>query len=367
MQDGFLVIDAQGRHAFVGGTPRVVAWLAGSPLLLADRQGVRPLRGLAEGDSPTWPRDRIMVIGGVRLSVHAASRAADGRIVATLGKRMVSASPKMFRVFHRVAAMADHDAPVLILGESGTGKELIARSIHGLGRAAAHPCVAVNMAALPSELAEAELFGWERGAFSGAVAARAGHFEAAEGGTLFLDEIGEASLALQAKLLRVLDQKVVQRLGTSRATAVSARIVAATNVDLRSAALRGNFRMDLLERLSCLVIRLPPLRERPEDIAVITQSGGEVDSVAGAVDPDAMKLLGAHPWPGNVRQLRNVLTRARLYGPPGVITVAAVQEALNDELSWGISGAGVTTRSEVIRASGMPRSTYYYRLKRGLL
>ncbi len=367
MQKGFLVIDAQGRHAFVGGAPQSVGWLDGSPLLLADRQGVRPLRGLAEGESPTWPRDRVMVIGGVRLSVHAASRDADGRIVATLGNRMASASPKMFRVFHRVAAMADYDAPVLILGESGTGKELIARSIHGLSRAASHPCVAVNMAALPAELAEAELFGWERGAFSGAVAARAGHFEAAERGTLFLDEIGEANLALQAKLLRVLDQKVVQRLGTSRATAISARIVAATNVDLRSAAQQGNFRPDLLERLSCLVIRLPPLRERPEDIVVMTQSAIEADGVTAAIDSDAMKLLAAHPWPGNVRQLRNVLTRARLYGPPGVVTAAAVHEALTDELAWGASGAWRATRAEVIRASGMPRSTYYYRLKRGLL
>jgi len=309
MQDGFLVIDAQGRHAFVGGTPRVVAWLAGSPLLLADRQGVRPLRGLAEGDSPTWPRDRIMVIGGVRLSVHAASRAADGRIVATLGKRMVSASPKMFRVFHRVAAMADHDAPVLILGESGTGKELVARAIHDHSDRQAGPFVVVDCGALAPTLVASELFGHEKGAFTGAERTHIGAFERAQGGTLFLDEVGELSAELQPQLLGALERRQFRRVGGKADIPLDVRVVTATNRDLRAEVNAGTFRMDVYFRIAVVVLKIPPLRERRTDLPLLVEhfvrQAGHDGPLEEILPTGALAELDRHQWPGNVRELRN--------------------------------------------------------------
>ena len=211
------------------------------------------------------------------------------------------------------------DASVLITGETGTGKELIAHAIHYNGPRAGHTLVEVNCSALPANLVEAELFGYEAGAFTDARAAKPGLFEIASGGTLFLDEVGELALDVQAKLLRVLDEKRVRRLGATHSVPVDARIVAATNVNLAAAARDKRFRQDLYYRLDVFGIHLPPLRDRAEDIIPIAEHfARQLSDRHGvprlALGENAKRLLRQHPWPGNVRELRNVMERAVLLG-----------------------------------------------------
>lgn len=228
---------------------------------------------------------------------------------------IVGISPAIRRVFQIMDRVAKTDETVLILGESGTGKELVARAIHRRGRRAAGPFVAVNCSAIPSTLVEAEFFGHERGAFTDAKDARPGKFELANRGSIFLDEIGDLPLDAQAKLLRVLQEREVTRLGSGRPTRVDVRVLAATNKDLRAESKRGRFREDLLYRLDVVSIPLPPLRERPEDLPVL------IDHLLGAlteelrvdvktVAPEARGLLMAYDWPGNIRELQNALRRA---------------------------------------------------------
>ncbi len=213
----------------------------------------------------------------------------------------------------RAAAL---DRPVLVIGERGTGKELIAQRLHHLSSRWDKPLVTMNCAALPETLIEAELFGHEAGAFTGATRARAGRFEEADGGTLFLDELGTLSLAAQERLLRVIEYGEVTRIGTSRPNMVDVRIVAATNENLPAAAEKGRFRSDLLDRLSFEVITLPPLRAREGDVAVLVEHfGRRMASEIGwqgwpGFSSDMMARLEAHEWPGNVRELRNVVERA---------------------------------------------------------
>jgi DNA-binding NtrC family response regulator len=224
-------------------------------------------------------------------------------------------SPAIQQVRNTVARLARIPSPVLILGESGSGKELVARDLHQLGPHSAAPFIAINSAALPEHLIESELFGHERGAFTGASATRRGAFEAAERGTLFLDEIGELPGAAQAKLLRVLEERRVTRLGGSRAVAIEARVVAATNRDLDAEVKSGRFREDLYYRLNVHVIRVPPLRERLEDVPEL--AGRFVTAVCQRfgmrpkrLSPAAVELLRVHDWRrNNVRELRNVIER----------------------------------------------------------
>jgi two-component system nitrogen regulation response regulator GlnG len=221
--------------------------------------------------------------------------------------------------------VAPTDLTVLIRGESGTGKELIARAIHANSRRSGGPMVAVNCAAIPRELLESELFGHERGAFTGAVAARRGRFEQADRGTLFLDEIGDMDLALQTRLLRVLQERQVERLGSERPSPVDVRIIAATNQDLEAAVARKAFREDLFYRLNVVVIHLPPLRDRREDIPLLVehflkqfaagQGGGEPKVCSG----EALERLLQRRWPGNVRELENVVNRACVQAPASLI------------------------------------------------
>jgi two-component system response regulator HydG len=224
---------------------------------------------------------------------------------------VIAESPAMRRCLVRVRDFADADAPVVILGESGTGKELIARSLHANGPRRDRPFVAVNVAALPAELLESELFGHVRGAFTGATADRQGLLEAADGGTLFLDEIAEMPLPLQAKLLRALQEGEVRRVGETRTFGVDVRFVCATHRDLRRRVAEGSFREDLYYRLHVLVVRVPPLRERREDVLPLARGFLRAQRrPAPGFTPAAERILLAHGWPGNVRELENAVVHA---------------------------------------------------------
>ncbi len=237
---------------------------------------------------------------------------------------IVGQSPGMQEVAKAVGRVAGTDLTVLIRGESGTGKELIARAIHANSRRHQHALVAVNCAAIPRELLESELFGHEKGAFTGAVAARRGRFEQADGGTLFLDEIGDMDLALQTKILRVLQERQVERLGGERQIPVDVRIIAATNQDLEAAVARRAFREDLFYRLNVVVIHVPPLRDRREDIPPLVdhflkQFAGEQGGPPKVLSGEALERLIQHRWPGNARELENVVKRACVQAPTALI------------------------------------------------
>jgi two-component system nitrogen regulation response regulator GlnG len=237
---------------------------------------------------------------------------------------LVGRSKSMQRVFKAIGRAAARAAPVLIEGASGTGKELVARTIHRYSERADGPFVAVNMAALPESLAEAELFGHERGAYTGAAEARVGLVRAADRGTLFLDEVAELALPLQAKLLRVLEESEVTPLGSTRPKRVSVRIISATHRDLAEDVAAGRFRADLYYRLYVLPIALPPLRERREDIPelvghLLSRLSGEPGGRAMELAPEALAELQRRPWPGNVRELMNVLMRAIAFSDGPVI------------------------------------------------
>jgi two-component system response regulator AtoC len=253
------------------------------------------------------------------LSEELASRGGFGRIVGT--------SKSWRDVLVQAAKVAPTETTVLLTGESGTGKEVVARAVHRSSARAAGAFIAFNCAALPDQLLESELFGYEKGAFTGATAAKPGRIEQAAGGTLFLDEAGEMSPAVQAKLLRVLEEREFQRLGGTKVLKTDARIVAATNRDLARAIEKGEFREDLFYRLSVFGIHLPPLRERPEDILPLTEMflaelGPAVGRSVPGVSREAKDLLLSYPWPGNVRELRNALERAAILSDGGLITAA---------------------------------------------
>ena len=223
---------------------------------------------------------------------------------------------------------------VLIRGETGTGKELVARALYQHSDRAEQPFIAVNCAAIPETLLESELFGHERGAFTGADVRRIGRFEQAHGGTIFLDEIGDLSPNTQAKLLRVLQEKCIQRLGGKETIAIDARVIAATHRDLEAAMAAKEFRDDLFYRLSVVVITLPPLRERAEDISALVQYflrryGKELGAAHASIHPKAMQLLGEQAWPGNIRELENAVRKALLLARGQAIGPAEIQQALN--------------------------------------
>lgn len=228
---------------------------------------------------------------------------------------MVGGNRRMRQVYQLIEKVAPAPSSVLITGESGTGKELVARAIHGLGPRRAAPFISVNCAALAETLLESELFGHEQGAFTGATTMRKGRFELADTGILFLDEIGEMSPALQAKLLRVLQERCFERLGGSRTITVDVRILAATNRDLKDEVEKGNFREDLYYRINVINIHLPPLRERRDDIPAltarfITKYGARMNKPDLAIAPEAMRLLVGLPWEGNIREMENTIERA---------------------------------------------------------
>ena len=256
------------------------------------------------------------------IEAHGRSRATI-RLLVDEGRpgdgAMVGASPAMQRVRDSIARVAATDSTVLVQGETGTGKELAARAIHEQGARRDHPLVKLNCAALPHELVESELFGHEKGAFTGATQQRRGRFELADGGTLFLDEVGELPLEAQAKLLRVLQEREFERVGGSRTLTTDVRVIAATNRDLQAQAAAGTFRADLFYRLNVFQLVLPPLRERREDIPLLLRHftakvarklGTGADTLSASFADQAMR----YDWPGNVRELENLVERAMIMG-----------------------------------------------------
>lgn len=234
----------------------------------------------------------------------------------------IAESSAMKEVYELVRQVADSRATVLITGESGVGKEVVAKSLHSLSSRGGHPFVAVSCAALPDTLLESELFGYEKGAFTGASGSKAGRFELASGGTLFLDEIGEIPLITQVKLLRVLQEREFERLGAEKPTRVDVRLIAATNRNLQKAVDEGTFRIDLLYRLQVVEIAIPPLRSRTEDIEPLARLfakryGAENGLPDLDLTPEALAALHAHSWPGNVRELENTIERAVVMTPKG--------------------------------------------------
>jgi len=237
------------------------------------------------------------------------------RIESDAFEGMIGSSPQMQRVFGTIRKVATTDAPVLIQGESGTGKEMVALGIHQRGARRSAPFVPINCGAIPENLLESELFGHEKGAFTGAHAQRKGHIEAAEGGTLFLDEVGELPPPLQVKLLRFLQEQKFSRVGGRGEISVNVRVIAATNADLRKNMITGGFREDLYYRLAVVEMALPPLREREGDIEVIARSfldrfARENKKPGLTFAPEAVRAMGRHAWPGNIRELQNRVRRA---------------------------------------------------------
>jgi two-component system, NtrC family, response regulator HydG len=269
---------------------------------------------------------------------------------------MVGHSPVMQRLYEEILRVAASDAAVLITGESGTGKELVAKALHDNSNRNAGPYVAVHCAALPENLLEAELFGHARGAFTGAASARAGRFEAAHGGTLLLDELGEIPLSIQVKLLRVLQEREVVRLGENHARSVDVRVVAATHRDLASMVQRGAFREDLYYRLRVLPLRVPPLRERRQDIALLANNWlGELATrykrSGMRLSPEALQMLEGYDWPGNVRQLSNAIEYALVH--------AAGEAILPQHLPPELHAVPQQSLPAELPARAEPASTYY--------
>ncbi|HID2694224.1 TPA: two-component system response regulator GlrR [Klebsiella pneumoniae] len=249
---------------------------------------------------------------------------------------IVTRSPLMLRLLEQAGMVAQSDVSVLINGQSGTGKEIVAKAIHNASPRHDKPFVAINCGALPEQLLESELFGHARGAFTGAVSNREGLFQAAEGGTLFLDEIGDMPVALQVKLLRVLQERKVRPLGSNRDIEINVRIISATHRDLPKAMARGEFREDLFYRLNVVNLKIPPLSERTEDIPLLAnhllrQSADRHKPFVRAFSSDAMKRLMAAKWPGNVRQLVNVIEQCVALTSSPVIGDALVEQALEGE------------------------------------
>ena len=272
-------------------------------------------------------------------------------------ENIVGTSNALRRVLDLVTKVAESDSTVLITGESGTGKELVARAIHYSSRRADQPLVTVNCGAIPEELLESELFGHEKGAFTNAVKDREGRFEAANGGTIFLDEIGDMSLNLQVKLLRVLQDRTFERVGSSKTRKVDVRVIAATNQDLPVAIREGRFLEDLFFRLNVIPIEVPPLRARAEDVPLLAQHfldnlTKERDSRVDSISESAMALLMAHDWPGNVRELENLIERLTILRGEGEIRAEDVPplspgDAAERSLAPTIPEGGISFREVV--------------------
>jgi transcriptional regulator with PAS, ATPase and Fis domain len=299
--------------------------------------------------------------------------------------RVVGESPEWKDVLKKATQVAATDTTVLLTGESGTGKEVVARFIHRASGRKTGPLVALNCAALPEQLLESELFGYERGAFTSAQQSKPGQIELATGGVLFLDEVSEMSLSAQAKFLRVLQEREFQRLGGTRMIKVNVRVVAATNRDLRKAVERGDFREDLFYRLLVFDIRIPPLRERPADILPLSESflqeiGRSFGRPPAGLTKDARDALLGHDWPGNVRELRNALERAAILAEGGLIhsqqlslqsrSKPTTAQATNDlgtverETIARVLREAQWNKSKAAKRLGLSRTQLYVRMKK---
>ena len=270
---------------------------------------------------------------GLKRELEALRKRVPGGATA----RIVGATPEMVRIFETIEAVKDSMSSVLICGETGTGKELIARSLHYGSVRRDRPFVAVNCAAMPRELIESELFGYEKGAFSGAFSRRIGRFEEAAEGTIFLDEIGELEMPLQAKLLRVLQEKEIERLGSNRKIKVNFRLISSTNRSIPAEIAAGNFREDLYYRLNVVRIQVPPLRDRREDIPLlVAELVREYSAREGKVlrlDDEVMAAFLSYGWPGNIRQLGNIIERAVVLAKKDRITPRELPEELKTHVA----------------------------------
>jgi two-component system response regulator HydG len=326
-------------------------------------------------------------------NAHARADALDAdraREAGPLG--LIGASEPMERLREQLRKIAATDATVLVQGESGTGKELVARAIHEASRRREGPFVSVSCAALPEGLLESELFGHERGAFTGAVKRKIGRFELANGGTLFLDEVGEIAPSMQVKLLRVLQERQLERVGGEETVEVDVRLVSATNRDLARQVAEGRFREDLYYRLAIVPITLPPLRGRPQDVELLARHFLEkhaprIGRKVRSIDPTALAALGRHPWPGNVRELENVIQQAMVFcesdevrmedlpanvrQAPAALPVPDGQYSLNDiledlerQLVTAAYEKARGVKAETARLLGIKPSALYYKLEK---
>jgi two-component system nitrogen regulation response regulator NtrX len=301
-------------------------------------EAVKAIRmGAADFVEKPFGPERLHVTVERALEVRALKRENESLRERTgQAEEMVGKSAAIEQIRAEMGKVARTEAKVLVTGESGSGKELVARAIHRLSARARGPFEKLNCAALPKDLVESELFGYEKGAFTGAAAMKRGRLEAADRGTLFLDEVGDMSLETQAKFLRAIETGEIERLGGTRTLSVDARIVAATNKDLPEEIREGRFREDLYYRLNVVPIHLPPLRTRREDVPLLVEHfvrriSADLGRRPRAVTPEAMKRLAAYSWPGNIRELRNVLERLLIMTEGDTLDLADVEEVLPSE------------------------------------
>jgi DNA-binding NtrC family response regulator len=306
--------------------------LPGLPVILITAHGTvdTAVEALKRGafDYVTKPFDRDELHGVIQKALATEERTVH-HLQPETDKRwhLVGSTPRMREVYRLVEKVANSPTTALITGESGTGKELVARALHEHSDRRNEPFVQINCGAIPESLFEAELFGYERGAFTGAVGSKPGRFELANGGTLFLDEVGELPLSMQVKLLRVLQERTIDRVGGTRPITVDVRLIAATNADLAAEVEAGRFRHDLFYRLNVIPIHLPPLRERKEDLPILVEHflgkfNHRLGKKIARVDPEGLAALLEHPWPGNVRELENLMERSVLLADGEVLGLA---------------------------------------------
>ena len=364
-------------HGSVSRLHATVRWAGGTTVLVVDhgsRNGTE-IDGVRVGGSREAAHGAVLRVGPRRIAVLLPT--------TTPERASVASEPEMTRVRELVRRAAGSDLPVLLVGETGVGKEVLARQLHERSARARGPFVAQNCGAITESLAESVLFGHERGSFTGAHARALGVFELASGGTLFLDEVGELSSAMQARLLRVIEQREVTRVGAQRPTPTDARLVTATHRDLEAMVAAGSFREDLLYRLDVIRVVVPPLRERPEEIRQLAgQLLSEIDPARiTSLDASAWAALERYEWPGNVRELRNVLARAVALRSASVLTAAdlalpesdarapsgPLRGAVSDTERAAILAALEATagnRTHAARRLGIARRTLLYKLDR---
>ena len=347
-QDCIAVIIGKETFAKIG--PELVAQLRAMPqplpLIYLSNDGL-PKIAETSGDLAWFHLDLPVKQRRLSAVLHQAQNVRSGHPTQPGTHRFrPSGTSRPMRDVHRlIEQVAPFDTNVLILGESGTGKEMVARHIHELSGRSGHPFVPVNCGAIPADLLESELFGHEKGAFTGALSTRLGRFEFAEGGTLFLDEIGDMSLQMQVKLLRVLQERSFERVGSNRTIRCNVRIIAATHRDLDAAIGAGRFREDLFYRLNVFPVQMPPLRERLEDLPVLidhlVQRHGQ-GTRRIRLDKDAMNCLARNPWPGNVRELANLLERLAILFPEQTVKAADLPERYRNMGTTAWFGSGLT-------------------------
>ena len=383
--EGYVRVLQELRQTGHGG--KVIAYTESTERSLA-------VRAVQQGayDVLSKPLDMSLLRQIIRRAARVADLERDGLgVTAAAGhdefSGMLGTSPSIHRIFDAIRKVSTNDAPILITGDSGTGKELTARAIHDRGLRRQGPFIPINCGAIPESLLESELFGYERGAFTGAVGQKKGKVEFAQGGTLFLDEVGELPNALQVKLLRFLQDHTFERVGGCQSIEMNVRIIAATNVNLKEAIEKGTFREDLYYRLGVVHINLPPLRERGEDIALIAmaflrQAAAHYKKPLEGFTREAMEAMRAYPWPGNVRELSNRVGRAVVMaegthvtpmdldiahstvpGDDGSISFKVNQQRIETDLIMKAFTLSQGNLSRAAQELGISRSTLYRRLR----